>query len=249
MVFVNSQSDQVFTFSLGLLLPVQPGPDTISKSVSKPIINGFQLGVDTGKAVIIHPSHPYLSEFAKPFFEAVRFGLLGELLELTFKRFPTVLFHHQCLSQAGPSLKSFTKRFFFAQSSFVPFLICRNKCMSQQLEVRGSSDATFFPVNGQIQLVFEEQVNFISHLSGLCLGLRINTKSSKPKEPPPELLIPVDRDACQSPITRLFLFQPPLNSRVSEDGHLSANGQTDWGFGSIPYPTSAPIASCAVATF
>ena len=121
MILVNPKLNKIFTFSLRLF-PIMP--DTVSKSVSKPFINGFQLDVDTGKAVIIYPSPPDLSQLFQPFLEAVRFGFLGDLLELTFERLPTVLFHHQLVF------------------SFVPFLICRNKCMSQQLEVRGSSDAT-----------------------------------------------------------------------------------------------------------
>src|SRR5690606_36860653 len=108
MVLVHSQSNQVFTFPLRLL-PIMP--NAVSKSVSEPFINGVQLGVDTGEAVVIYPSPPDLSQLFQPFLKAKRFGLLGDLLELTFERFPAVLFHHLLVFP------------------FESLLVCRDKCM------------------------------------------------------------------------------------------------------------------------
>ena len=79
MVLVNAQSNQVFAFPLGLLPVV---PDAVSKSVSEPFIHSFQLCVDTGKAVIVYPSPPNFRQLLQPFFETVRSGFLGDLLEL-----------------------------------------------------------------------------------------------------------------------------------------------------------------------
>jgi hypothetical protein len=74
MVLIHSQSDQVFAFPLRLL-PVMPDP--VPKPVSQPLIDGLQLGMDTRKAVIVYPPPPYFCKLFQPFFEAVRFGFLG----------------------------------------------------------------------------------------------------------------------------------------------------------------------------
>jgi hypothetical protein len=60
-------------------------PDTIAKPVSQPLVDLFEFGMNTCQPVVIHPSHPDLSELLKPFFEAVRSGFLGDLLELSFE--------------------------------------------------------------------------------------------------------------------------------------------------------------------
>lgn len=82
MVLVNAQSDQVFTFPLRLLPIV---PDTVSETVSEPLVDLFEFGMNTCQTVVVHPSHPDLSEFVKPFLKTVRSGFLGYLLELSFE--------------------------------------------------------------------------------------------------------------------------------------------------------------------
>ena len=47
--------------------------------------------MNTCQPVVVHPSHPDLSELVKPFFEAVRSGLLGDLLAILGNRKAWVL--------------------------------------------------------------------------------------------------------------------------------------------------------------
>src|SRR5690606_35260049 len=113
MVLVHSQSDQVFAFSFRLLSVM---PYTIPKAVSEPLVERLQFCGDTCESIIVYPSPPDFRHLFQPFLEAVESGFLGDLLEFTPERFPASLLHHQLVL------------------SFDPFLIDRNKYMSQQFE-------------------------------------------------------------------------------------------------------------------
>ena len=53
--------------------------------ISQPFVDLFEFGMNTCQTVVVHPSHPDLLEFAKPFLETIRFGFLGNLLELSLE--------------------------------------------------------------------------------------------------------------------------------------------------------------------
>ena len=70
-------------------------PDAISESVPQPLVELFELGLNTSQSLTVYPAHPYLSEFLKPLFKAVWQGFLSDSFELTFQVFPTLFLHYQ----------------------------------------------------------------------------------------------------------------------------------------------------------
>lgn len=48
--------------------------------------------------------------------------------------------------------------------------------VSQHLKIHRFSDAAFLPVDGLLQLVFQEQEDTVANLSGRCVTFRVNTK-------------------------------------------------------------------------
>src|SRR5690606_5706169 len=125
-------------------------PDTISESVPQPLVELFELGLNTGQSVVVYPAHPYLSEFLKSLFKNVWQGVLGDYFELTFQVFPALLLHYQLV--------------FALFSLFVGWY----EAVTQKLKVGGSSDSAFLPVDRQVQFVLQEQIDFITYFLGGC---------------------------------------------------------------------------------
>src|SRR5690606_16245102 len=97
--------------------------------------------MDTGEAVIVYPSPPDLGQHLQTFLKTVRSGFLGDLLELTFERFPAVLFHYQSRPRPGSSLKNVLRDIFFTLGppltpfSYVGTNACPNNSKSDGLRM------------------------------------------------------------------------------------------------------------------